>query len=521
MKKFVAMLICLAMLISFAVPAFAENENNLPVIYLEGKGNEAIYKQDGTLASNPSTIDRGQYIKNSVGPVLEELGRALLTGDYSDYIDALVASTAPIYEDIALNKDGEAEDTYIKWDCKTVPIDKNDKIFYFKYDWRLSPIDTAQQLDTYIERVLEQTGAKGVNIHCRCLGVNFAMAYVAKSLNGEYDHPFRVKNMMLNTSGLAGYITLGALLSGSVKIDADATDRFVTDYLSSGDMIDDPTLAMLAYSFVSILNYANILDLGVDFIQKIVDEIIDELLPKLALCCYGGYPSYWSMVSDEYYDKAINAVFSTDEMKKEYKNFIAKTDAYHELLGQTNEKTGLAKYEELLLKLKEQGVGIAVVAKYGSPSVPMFENSEVTGDVRGTVTELSFGAVGTEIGKTFSEKYLAQANDKGTDKYISPDETVDASSCLFPDTTWFIKNIKHDTFPDYFNELFEEFCQSGGEMSVFDEAEYPQYLVYCDGKVSADETSPGKDKWTNDPIRLLFRIVTGIIDWITKLLNKK
>lgn len=521
MKKLISIVLCLIMLFSFTSVAFAADEGDLPIIYLAGRGNENIYKADGTLASNPATLDRGEYIKNSVGPVLKELGKALVSGDYSDYIDSLVASTAPIYEDIALNSSGEPENgTHIQWDYKTVAIDKNAKTFDFKYDWRLSPIEVADQMDGYIERVLEETGAKGVNIHCRCLGVNFAMTYVMKSYSGEYDHPFRVKNIMLNTGGLAGYITLGALMSGSVKIDADAADRFVTDYLSGGNMIDDPAAAMLAYSFVSILNYANVLDLGVDFVQKIIDKILDELVPKLALCCYGGYLSYWSMISDEYYDKAKDAVFNTDALKQEYKVFIEKIDAYHELLGDINEKTGRPIYEDLLLKLKDEGVGIAVIAKYGAPGVPMFEGSEVTGDVRGTVTELSLGAVGTNIGSTFSQKYLDEAKSNGTDKYISPDRTVDASTCLFADTTWFIKNIKHNQFPDFFNELFRDFCRSGGTMTVFDNEKYPQYFDYSDGKVVIDDKGEEEFKWTNDPIKLLFRIFSALVTLVMNLFKR-
>lgn len=521
MKKIISIIICLAMLMSFAVPAFAEDESKLPVIYLAGKGNEAIYKADGTLASNPNNLDRGGYIKEAAGPVLEELGKALVTGDYTAYVNSLVEATAAIYEDIDLDSDGNASNgTHIKWDSKTVAIDKNAKTFYFKYDWRLSPLEIADQMDIYVERVLEVTGAKGVNIHCRCLGANMAMAYVAKSYNGDYGHAFRVKNIMLDTPGVAGYITLGSLLSGSIEFNPDTVDRFVSDFLADGSLIEDPALAMLAYSLVSLLNYAEVLDLGIDFVQDIVDKISDALISPLALCCYGGYPSYWSMVSEKFYDKAINKIFNTPELKEEYKVFIEKTDAYHALLGDINEETGRPLYEDLLLNLKADGVGIAVVAKYGDPCVPMFADSELTGDVRGTVTELSFGATGTDIGKTFSEDYLKDAEAKGTAKYISPDKTVDASTCLFPETTWFIKNIAHDEFPEFFRTLFDDFCKNDGQMTVFDNEKYPQYFDYVDAKVIIDEGEEEDFVWTNDPIKLLFRFLTGLIGLISKLFNK-
>ncbi len=521
MKKLLCAVLCLAMLMSFAVLAFAEDESQLPTIYLSGKANETLYKADGTVCFNPDHLDRGGYIKDAAGPVLEELGKALVTGDYSAYVDSLVNATAPIYEDIDVDSDGNASNgTHIKWDYKTVAIDKNAKTFHFKYDWRLSPMEVADQMDVYIERVIAATGAKGVNIHCRCLGVNMAMTYVAKSYNGDYGHEFRVKNIMLNTGGLAGYITLGSLLSGSIEFNPDTIDRFVTDFLDGGTLIEDPAIAMFAYTLVSLFNYAEVLDFGVDFIQGIIDKISDELISPLALCCYGGYPSYWSMVSDKFYDKAINKVFNTPELKEEYKVFIEKTDAYHALLGDINEETGRPLYEELLLNLKADGVGVAVVAKYGAPSVPLFADSEITGDVRGTVTEISFGATGTEIGKTFSEDYIKAAEEKGTAKYISPDKTVDASTALFPDTTWFIKNIAHDQFPAFFNTLFDEFCRNDGKMTVFDNEKYPQYFDYVNGTVIIDEGEAEDFSWTNDPIKLLFRFLTGLISLLTRLFTK-
>ena len=347
-----------------------------------------------------------------------------------------------------------------------------------------------------------------------------AMIYVAKSYNGDYGHEFRVKNIMLDTGGLAGYITLGSLLSGSIEFNPDTIDRFVTDFLDGGNLIEDPAIAMFAYSLVSLFNYAEVLDFGVDFIQGIIDKISDELISPLALCCYGGYPSYWSMVSDKFYDKAINKVFNTPELKEEYKVFIEKTDAYHALLGDINEETGRPLYEELLLNLKADGVGVAVVAKYGAPSVPLFADSEITGDVRGTVTEISFGATGTEIGKTFSEDYIKAAEEKGTAKYISPDKTVDASTALFPDTTWFIKNIAHDQFPAFFNTLFDEFCRNDGKMTVFDNEKYPQYFDYVNGTVIIDEGEAEDFSWTDDPIKLLFRFITGLISLLTRLFTK-
>ena len=39
--------------------------------------------------------------------------------------------------------------------------------------------------------------------------------------------------------------------------------------------------------------------------------------------------------------------------------------------------------------------------------------------------------------------YIAQQTEKGLERYISPDKQIDASTCLFPDYTWFFKGVAH------------------------------------------------------------------------------
>lgn len=522
MKKLLSFLLCFVMVFAVTLPAFAVDESNLPTIYLSGKANTAIYMGDGTPASNPDHLDRAAYIKEAAGPVLKKLATALITDDYSDYIDSLVDATAYIYRDLVLDNNGEPQfGTHINWDYRTAPIDKNAKTIHFYYDWRLSPMEVADQMDAFIERVIRTTEKDGVNIHCRCMGSNFAMTYIAKSHRGLYDHPFRVKNVMLNTSGLAGYLTFEALVSGSIVLTPDVIDRFVYDFVNDGTLIEDPVVASLAVSIVSLANYAKILGLGTDFVADIFNKIAPELMPRLALSCYGAYLSYWSMVSDKYFDKAKATVFNTPELQQEYKGFIEKIDSYHSFMADTDETTGRPIYENLLLDLDANEIGIAVVAKYGAPCVPLFEGSELTGDVRGTVTGFSFGATGTNIGTVFSDEHLALAKEAGTDKYISPDLTVDASTGMFPDTTWFIKNIKHDQFPATFNTLFEKFCASDGQMTVWDDPNYPQYFDYVNGAVVIDDGSDAEDtSWTNNPFVLLMRILTNMFKLMSNLFNK-
>ena len=511
MKKVISFILCVIMLFSMAVPAFAAEK--VVTIYIAGRGTADLYDAEENLLTNQSNIDRMAYIKASAPPVLEQLTIALATGNYDGYIDALVDAFAPIYEDTILDKNGEVTDgSHIQWNYKTAPIvltnDYGIPAYAFFYDWRISPIEVADQLNHYIKRVMDATGAKKVNIYSRCYGVNVAMTYVTKSLQGEY--PFVLKNMVHDTPGLGGYLLVAGLLSGSIVFDADKIDRFVTYYLNGSELFEDPTLEAFAAAFVSILNTAKILGYGTEVIEEIYRNIAPEVISKIALCStYGRTLAYWAMMG-EYYEEAIDTVFYTKQLKNEYAGLIEKADEYYELLIKDN------AYIDVLKELEGKGVNFAVFAKYGMVSFPLFEDSEITGDVRGTVIDASYGATAVEYGKTLSNEYIENAKLNGTDKYISADLQIDASTCLFPDTTWFIKNIEHGNFPVKIAQLGKAFLDSDGKLTVWNSS-LPQFMDY---KTNFAEVEPDEEfEWTNNPLGNLFRFLEKFLKLIRKYLD--
>lgn len=525
-KKLFAVLLAVIMTMATASVAFAAVDgSDVPTLVIHGKKNQTIYKADGTPVANtktPGGMSRGDYIKQCIQPVLKELAVSIATDNYDNYVDSLIACTQPIYEEEVLPPSGEADNgTYIKWDYRkdmSTMVHGGKKCYIFYYDWRLSPVDVADQLDVYIERILDATGAEKININSRCLASNYTMAYVAKSHEGAYDHPFRIKNLAFDTPALSGYITVGALMSGSVRFDADEIDRFVTSYLNNNSLFGDDSMDLLAATLVTFINHAKVLGLTADMVNHIYAKISDRLISGLALVSYGRYPSYWSMISDKYYDKAIAQVFNTPELVEEYAGLIAKANEYHDLLSGINEETGRPKYADLLLELKKEGVNTAVIGKYGTATVPMFEGCEITGDTRGTVTELTLGATATSVYSKFSAIYMTKAEMKGTTKYIAADKTVDTSTCLFPDSTWVIKNIAHDNFPEGIYVLINEFFASDGKLTVEDSG-MSRFLDYNNGDMKPVETVDNS-AWTKDPMTLLFRLLTALLGVLTKMLLK-
>lgn len=543
MKKISALILAIVMILSsISCVAFAavENEEKLPVVYLAGKGNTPIYKlnEDGSylrVENNqlvrikdpkyPCGMTRTEYITAQISPIMKKFVPAILTGDYSDYIQALVDVTVPVYDEEILNCDGEDPDGAICWNYATEKPFKNVngiKFYNFCYDWRKSPADIADELRVYIDHVCKKEGVSKVNIQARCLGTNVTMAYIAKYEQGAYGDDLKVNNIVLNTSSLAGYKLIGALMSGSVVFDADTADRFISYYLNDSDMFDDPFMETVVSVLVSVSNQLEFLGLGINTLNSVFASIQDELIPQLALASYGSLLSYWSMISDEYFDKAKLAVFGTTEAEGEYAGFIAKINEYHALLGEVDESTGEAKYETLLKSLEEKyGIKTAVFAKYGSLGAPFYEGSEITGDVRGTVTELSFGAVGTVIGECFTDEQIAafKEDESFDEKYISPDNKVYAGTCIFPETTWFSKNLAHDALNEI-DPIANAFFLSDGNFTVDSDGRYPQFHEYVDGEFKCvEEIDETDDIWTNNPFAVLIRFFKMIIEVIKRLFS--
>lgn len=526
-RKVLAALLAVVMIFATASVAFAaQSEENIPTLVLYGRKSTPLVNADGSVipdSANPCGMTRGEYVKKWTEPVLKELALAVATDNYDKYVDTLISATAPIYEQEVLPPSGVADNgTGIAWNYKTDTATEyfgGKECYLFFYDWRLSPVDIADQLNVYVERILAATGKTKINITGRCLASNVIMAYASKSHDGAYGHPFRIANLAFDTPALAGYITIGSLMSGSIHFDGDVVDRFVTSYLNKNDLFGDETLDVFASTMLTFLNHAKVLGWSADKVNEIYAKIEDKVISGLCLASYGRYPSYWSMISNEYYDKAMAEIFNTAELKEEYAGLIAKANEYHELLSAVNEKTGNPKYVDLLLELKEEGVNTAVFGRYGSITAPLFDGSEITGDSRGTVTESTLGATATTVRECFSDEYMQKAEENGTTKYISADKTVDTSTCLFPETTWVMKNISHSNFLDSTYALINDFFASNGTLTV-ETSSRARFTDYNNGDIKPVQ-SADKDTWTKNPFLLLFKLIITMLKKLIAVIGAK
>lgn len=94
----------------------------------------------------------------------------------------------------------------------------------------------------------------------------------------------------------------------------------------------------------------------------------------------------------------------------------------------------------ILKLLKKQGVDIAIVANYGTPAIPVTSARIHQSD---GLIETQYASLGATVALY---NYKLKSSKTAKNSYASADEIIDASTCVFPKNTWFIKGIQHTDF---------------------------------------------------------------------------
>ena len=507
-----ALSMVLVFAIVFSVPirfsAAVTEEENLPTVYVVGQGVWLENGQGEIIYPSPFNAD-AEYISNAAKSLSPSFLKGYLTGDYGDYCRELCKAVDPVFASVRLDKNGERKPGESYYPRRTPErmlsnfenseYKKTGKFglfdFQFDYDWRIDPFQTADELEEYIDAVLELTGAAKVNLVGRCLGVIETMAYLQRYGTSK------INKYLMYCGVLWGTEVCSSPFSGKVKLKPGAIDNFVYAALG-GDLLME-----IVKDSVSILNRTRGLKLATDFINRVYDDVKEEITPELVMLVYGTMPSFWAMLSAEDYEDAKRLIFSGGR-EKEYAGLIEKIDNY-------NNKVRL-KSAEILKAAEADGVRIGNVCKYGSQIIPVTEEPEVNSDMFVSLWSSSLGATAGEFNKPLDESYLSLAGENGTYKYISADHQVDASTCLFPESTWIIKNMEHRDFPECVDrEIILPFMRFNGQMTVYDRESAPRFLVYDKASSSlrplTEENSKTEQVNSGSIFVLLSRLIVNVV----------
>ncbi|MBE6774467.1 MAG: hypothetical protein E7544_09655 [Ruminococcaceae bacterium] len=523
MKKIISILLSVLMIFAVMAPAVSAAEEKEVTIYLEGYGS-GLYGKSGEQAF-PVDLGLVEKLETMLGELLANLAIAELTGDYSAYSQGLYDLIAPGYADLMLDKNGESRKDDGTWydGLGYDPLTKvdhsggrfTDGYYRFNYDWRLSVEYNAELLEKFIGLVKAKTGASKVNLVGRCLGGNVISALLQ---NASEETINSIDKVVMYISSTLGVSFISALFSGKVVLDPDAVDNYVTYSLKDNDIIGNAIEGEMFEGLTTIINFINevyVLGYGTDVVERIVDSVREDALARILRDSYASFPSFWSMVCPDDVEDAIAFIYNTPELQEEYAGMIEKIRSYHENV-QLNA-------QDRMVELKEEGMEIMVISKYNYADFPLSEDAAQQSDGTASTYVTSFGATVAPFGSTLSEKYIKSMT-KDELRYLSDDKMIDASTCVLPDTTWFIKNLYHSNFPASVDALIDVFFKNDG-MTVDTFEEYPQYLKYDKetGELSAVTGLDEGDIIDKDSFysrsTVFMKIIKMILDFFSKLLG--
>lgn len=536
MKKALSVMLAILMLFSLCLPCFAvvkdedvsvnASKSQYPIIRILGDG-EPLYDADGNRlfhlrtdllegGGNSSTAeeDDGDDIYDSLAGILMPfLKEGLLFNNWEPYYDALEEEIADLTGNARLDANGNAPAgtglSAEKREYMATAATKNQgkkgyfaiNDYRFWYDWRLDPIETAAKLHEYIQQVKAITGKDKVCILASCVGTIVTTTYVG--IYGVED---------IHGIGYTGAIVKGAeilseAISGKFDTDSEAIGRVLEDcgYLGFFNLDEflDTTLNLALQS--------GIIDSVVGTIRlTLYDKLVKGVTSALALSTFYTFPSYWAAIAEQDYEDALVHVFGEEGSAKrtEYAGLIEKIENYNTLIR--------PNIDDILLSIGEGGANFAAIAKYGFQMIPICKSREELSDQYVSVKRAGFNATTANIYDTLSDDYIAQQTEKGLERYISPDKKIDASTCLYPDSTWFVKNSSHSQYTKVETKLLYDVISAETQLTVNDYYDYTQFMVYDYDTTemhAMTEDNCNTEQWLED------KPVTGIKGLMQKITN--
>ncbi len=456
MKKLISFLLAAAIIVSLLAPAgFAADGCSCgvnPTIYVGPLGNTDIYENPGTPEERVLFRPKTDTIVSIVGKILPALVLLAFTRNYERFGDALISAVDGAMGAMKLDGNGNsAPNVSVKLEMPSDPSHGINQSYYFHYDWRLDPVEVAGQLDEFIEHIKALTGHEKVNLRASSMGGVVTMAYF-----NEYGCE-DIDACVFQCCPILGTAVAGDLLCRKLKLDS----RALLDYGTGAYPPADAESTALYFLF-NFLYYSGLVDVVLSFGDKLLDELQTKVFDELMTPVFGTLLGIWAFVPADTYEqaKAINLDPETQA------GLIAKADYYHYNIQ--------SRAEEILKGAVRNGVRIMIVAGYDIQRTPLVES--ITSDSDGTVDTkyASAGATVAERGSVLGADY--EQKNKDGHNHISPDGRIDASTCILPEHTWFIKGMLHSNCHDGIMAMYNWFMYSDEYLDVWSSPSYTQFL---------------------------------------------
>lgn len=433
-RKALSVLLAVMMVVSVLPVAFAADSNDAaydgdPIVVVRGIDFAGLVKEDGSKAI---AIDIGEILG-----VIPAVGMGLIKGDKDALINAVTDLGCNIFEDITRDKEGKPLNPGVhipkflnsaekmdlsgdEWADTAVGLFRSvanefggKNAYLYTFDWRLSPSELADDLNSFLELVKKETGKDKLDIAACSMGGMITTAYIDKYGTDSLDSV-----VYLSSAHNGGHI-IGSAFTGDLVVDSGALGDFLVEKTKNNNILNILVKVLVGVGILKpVVNFLN------DFISDNKDKLYDDFLRECFATAYG----LWALIPDEKFDESVKFFFEGDEA--EYATALAEIAKVKDFVLRT---------DDIIEKAYDNGVKVSFVSHYNSMQLPIYSGYKAHGD--GVLESDRTSGYGTfaQYGETLSDAQVA-----GVDaQYISPDKVINASTCLYKDTTWFVKNAKH------------------------------------------------------------------------------
>lgn len=495
LNRVISILLVMVLAVSSCVVfSFAEDSNTLqsvytpdydtetPVVLIHGFGQNTTYSlnEDGTRKTDLS----GDYVTGwplkldtvaLVTGILPSLIKSIVTRKDSGLSEAMEKAVGKALP--ALEKDSEGNYvTPMEVPCYEYPFSEmteeekescyehipvqeigdiadESRIYYFGYDTFGDVTETAARLHRFIrDVVLAQTGADKVSLCPISLGGTIAVEYLDK-----YPEDYSlIKKIVYVVPAIDGSDIVGDLLIDNLSFyDDDET------------LYNNLLVTLMGDSYATYLVNLALRLLPSSVLKQALRGFAKGAVKTIAL----PNTQIWALCPTEYYAEARSIWLDNDE----YASVAAKVDSFMQ---------ARANFESNQNKLIAGGTQVYDIVCYGSELYPFSKDYRTTNaDGLIDAESTSMGATFAPLGSTLPDDY-AQAGtycSNPTHNHISPDRTVDPTTGLLPDTTWYFNGQKHESLAgdDVCIKLAVQLLCDNNMKNVYSNPEsYPQFNGY-------------------------------------------
>ena len=449
------------------------------ISYLADENGDPAVNSNGTeLSGGLLIIDDSKLIPTIanilVSPLIESL---VYQRPANDLADGVYDTVADLFAIQSSDKNGNPVNNLktVKYETSVAGMSQDDRDYFYRmipmesikddvgednlylYAFPLigDPMESARGLDEYIQFVKSEKGVDKVNIVTISLGGTILTAYLELFKDTGYPDLNRIVNVV-------------ACLDG--------TDVMGDFYLRNFDISDEflfhEYIPMIMKETEGFSTLGHLINIALKIFPKqvvytLLTAAVDGILDTLMLNC----PQFWAMVPSDRFEE-IKAKYNYIWTDDEYAVLADKIDAFAQ--ARANLKTNLQAFvdaDSANLVHNVAGYDLDYSAQDYCFFAIMNSSKTTNSDAIIDIDSTTLGARYAKAGEILADEILFDDN-----AIVSPDGSIDVSTCLFPENVWLFHGQHHevgrnDVVISLIGKLITGEIKSTADMSD----EYPQF----------------------------------------------